>query len=114
MPPEWSWKPEWEAIPGVYLPTLLVYKIYIYKVNFEKAFSNIGKKFLLEMLKQHGFGPKRISLMAAILNNPCLALVIIGKWSSYLRGIKPGNLISPLLFILVANVPDRILKRAAL
>jgi hypothetical protein len=82
-------------------------KIVILKLDFEKAFDKMEHPFILEILKHKGLSEKWNNWIKAILcfaSSTVLLNGIPGKSFICKRGVRQGDPLSPLLFVLVAVV----------
>ncbi len=87
----------------------------IFKIDFERAFDHINWPFLSELLLVRGFGAKWISWISNLLHSSSTAVLlngIPGHSFSCKRGLRQGDPLSPLLFLLCMDVLFRMLQRA--
>nr|CAD1831501.1 unnamed protein product [Ananas comosus var. bracteatus] len=85
------------------------------KIDFERAFDHINWKFLLELLQARGFGDKWIGWISCLLNSSSTAVLLNGTPGlsfPYKWGLRQGDPLSPLLFVLCIDVLFRLLQRA--
>lgn len=85
------------------------------KIDFERAFDHINWKFLLELLQARGFGDKWIGWISCLLNSSSTAVLLNGTTGlsfPYKRGLRQGDPLSPILFVLCIDVLFRLLQRA--
>jgi hypothetical protein len=82
-------------------------EIALLKLDFEKAFDKTEHSIILDILRHKGFGEKFCSWIQKLMNSG-LSLVLLngvpGKYFKCRRGVRHGDSLSPLLFVLDADL----------
>ena len=89
----------------------------ICKLDVEKAFDHVNWNFLLQMLERSGFSTKWRQLILFCLSTICFSILINGFPCGFFgstRGLRQGDPLSPLLFVLVMEALGRMLDKAVL
>jgi hypothetical protein len=85
------------------------------KIDIAKAFDSVSWPFLLEVLHHIGF-PRRWTNWIAVLLSTASTKVLLngttGRRIAHARGLRQGDPISPMLFVLVMEVLNSLIKAA--
>jgi hypothetical protein len=87
----------------------------ILKVDFEKVYDSVDWGFLEDMLLRFGFGDKWRAWMRACVCAGNLSVLVNGSPTEEIgikRGLKQGDPLAPLLFLLVAEGLGLLMRRA--
>lgn len=87
----------------------------ILKLDFEKAFDTVNWDFLMQTLQGMGFGAKWRSWILAIVSSARQSVLINGSLSREFKmnmGLRQGDPLSPLLFIMVTQVLHELIQQA--
>lgn len=90
-------------------------KIVILKIDFKKAFGKIEHSLILEVMSHKGFSSKWINWIKSIFKSASSAILlngVPGKSFTYKRGVRQGEPLSPLLFVLAADFLQTIVNKA--
>lgn len=83
-------------------------------IDFKKVFDSVHHKALLESLDYYGLGARLIDLISRLYNNCKSDMFLNHSTSSTFpinRGVRQGDTLSPLLFILILNPLLKWIKR---
>ena len=86
------------------------------KLDITKALDLVSWAFLLEVLRNLGFGPRWCDLICGLLSSSSTQVLlngIPGYGILHRRGLRQGDLLLPMLFILVMDVLNQMFTRAA-
>ncbi|XP_071902212.1 uncharacterized protein [Coffea arabica] len=76
------------------------------KLDMEKAYDRVEWRFLIFMLRRFGFHEKVVDLIFRTLSNNWFSVLVNGTPTGFFkstRGVRQGDLLSPALFVLVAE-----------
>jgi hypothetical protein len=86
------------------------------KLDISKAFDSVSLPFLLEILQHLGFGQVWRDIICGMLftsTTQVLTNGVPGDRISHRRGLRQGDSLSPILFILVMDVLGHMISKAA-
>jgi hypothetical protein len=87
----------------------------ILKLDFEKAFDTIEHGTILAIMKKLGFPARWISWTKMILDSASSSILLNGVPSKIFhcrRGVRQGDPLSPLIFVLATDLLQYIVNRA--
>lgn len=86
------------------------------KLDISKAFDSVSWGFLLEILTHLGFGPSWCNLISNLLRTASTRVLVNGQPGDEIRhqrGLRQGDPLSPMLFILVMDVLNSMFTKAS-
>ncbi|KAJ0582905.1 putative RNA-directed DNA polymerase [Helianthus annuus] len=91
-------------------------KIFILKIDFEKAYDNLNWNFVLDILSQMGFSEKWCSWIKGVLSSARASVLVNGSPTFEFecqKGMRQGDPISPFLFVIVMEALSCMLNKAS-
>jgi len=85
------------------------------KLDISKAFDTLSWPFLLEVLQARGFSNRWCSWIATLLSTASSKVLLNGSPGQpiqHCRGVRQGDPLSPMLFIIAMDVLDRLFRKA--
>ena len=86
------------------------------KLDIQKAFDIVRCEYMLELLQRLGFGQRwrnLLSILWASTSSRILLNGLPGRPILHRRGLRQGHPLSPMLFILVMDVLNSLIKKAS-
>jgi hypothetical protein len=86
------------------------------KLDISKAFNLVSWPFLFEVLSHLGFGPFWCNILSKLLRSSSTRVLMNGELGDLIchqRGLRQGNLLSPMLFIIVMDVLNSLILKAS-
>lgn len=85
------------------------------KLNISKAFDSVSWSFLLEVLRHLGFSDSWCNLLSKLLSTASTRILVNGEPGMAIRhqrGLRQGDPLSPMLFVLVMDVLNSLFTKA--
>ena len=84
------------------------------KLDIKRAYDEVDKGFLLNVLRRFGFGLEWLQWVETFLFTPHFSVLMNGSPQGFFeqeKGIRQGDPLSPFLFIIMAEVLGRLIHR---
>jgi hypothetical protein len=82
----------------------------------QKAFDSVNWIFLLEVMERLGFGRIWRDIIAGLLTTSSTQLLlngVLGNFINHQQGLRQGDLLSPMLFIIIMDMLNHLISKAA-
>jgi hypothetical protein len=90
-------------------------ELLILKLDFEKAFVKVEHEMIFQVLRHKGFPEKWVKWIKEVLSSGTSSVLlngVPGKVFHCRRGVRQGDPLSPLLFVLVADLLQSLMNKA--
>lgn len=86
------------------------------KLDISKAFDSVSWPFLMEVLSFLGFGPFWCNIMSKLLRSSSTRVLVNGEPGDLIchqQGLRQGDPLSPMIFILIMDVLNSLIAKAS-
>ncbi|MFS7909622.1 putative RNA-directed DNA polymerase [Helianthus anomalus] len=90
--------------------------LFLFKIDFEKAYDNVHWEFLIGVMRQMGFPDRWCNWIYGVLSSASSSVLVNGSPTiefECTKGIRQGDPLSPFLFILVMEALSGLFRKAS-